>query len=212
MLTVGARSALARCILFAGGEPPEWFCGEVERVEYRKGEVIYSPEVFRYALAVVADGTVEVESASGVELNRLGAGGTFGVAAAFGEPERYVSTVRAGGNCTVLFVSSECLARLFREEPDCAVRYVAFLTDRVRFLNAKIESFTAPNVQDALEKWLIRASGGATSFSVKSWSAVSRTLGVSRTSLYRALDTLKNDGKIIHDGKNVTILEEFNHD
>ncbi len=212
MLTIRAKDALQKCKLFADCEPPEWLCGEAERVEYRRGEVIYSPEVFRRALAVVAEGAAEVESASGVALNRLGAGGLFGVAAAFGEPDRYVSTVRAATSCTVLFISGEQLARLFREHPDCAVRYAEFLTDRIRFLNAKIDSFTSPNVVQALEKWLLRASGGEKSFVVKSWSAVARTLGISRTSLYRALESLSADGKLVHEGKKVTILEEIIND
>ena len=207
-MSILSEDALKQSILFAGDAPPAWLIESVERVGFTRGEVIYSPESFRHALGIVATGRVDVENSSGVHLNRLTEGGLFGVAAAFGEPERYISTIRAAGACEVIFISGALLERLFREEPGCSVRYIAFLTDRVRFLNAKIDGFTAPNVLEALEKWLIRAGSGERSFTVASWSGVSRALGVSRTSLYRALDTLEADGKISRDGKKVTFSEE----
>lgn len=196
---------LRGCVLFAGGDPPEWFIGGVKVRALERGETLYAPDSFAQALGLVASGTLEAENRSGIALNLLGRGKLFGVAAVFGEVDRYVSTIRAKSPARVLLIERALLERLFLEHPDCALRYVAFLTDRVRFLNAKIESFTAPSAQASLEHWLVQASGGDGELTVTSWSAVSRALDMSRTSLYRALDSLEADGKIARDGKKVIL-------
>lgn len=208
MLTAEIEEILRSGVLFDGEDVPGWLCESAERASFARGDAIYTPADFRRALGVVVSGRVDVENEAGVHLNRLGRGGMFGVAAAFGEPEHYISTVRAASACEIAFIPGILLERLFRETPDCAVRYIGFLTDRVRFLNAKIENFTAPNIPNALELWLVSASGGKPTFAVQSWSGVSRALGISRTSLYRALDILELNGRISRDGKNVTILED----
>lgn len=105
----------------------------------------------------------------------------------------------------MLLIERALLERLFVEHPNCALRYVVFLTDRVRFLNTKIEGFTAPSAQASLEHWLVQTGGGGDELTVTSWSAVSRALDMSRTSLYRALDSLEADGKIVRDGKKVIL-------
>lgn len=196
---------LRSSVLFAGGDPPEWFIDGVKLRALEHGEALYTPDSFAQALGLVASGTLEAENRSGIALNVLGKGTLFGVAAVFGEVERYVSTIRAKSPARVLLIERSLLERLFLERPDCALRYVAFLTDRVRFLNAKIESFTAPSAQASLEHWLVQASGGGSELTVASWSAVSRALDMSRTSLYRALDSLEADGKIARDGKKVIL-------
>lgn len=194
---------LRNSVLFAGSDPPGWFCDGVELRVLGRGEVLYSPENFSQALGLVASGALEAENRSGIALNTLDRGTLFGVAALFGEVDRYVSTIRAKSAARVLLIERSLLERLFVEHPECALRYVAFLTDRVRFLNAKIESFTAPSAQASLEHWLVQAGGGGDSVTVTSWSAVSRALDMSRTSLYRALDALEADGKIAREGKKV---------
>lgn len=196
---------LRNSVLFGGSDPPEWFCDGTELRVLERGEALYTPESFAQALGLVASGALVAENRSGIALNTLNRGTLFGVAAVFGEADRYVSTIRAKSPARVLLIERGLLERLFVEHPECALRYVAFLTDRVRFLNAKIESFTAPSAQASLEHWLVQASGGGDSVTVASWSAVSRALDMSRTSLYRALDALEAEGKIAREGKKVIL-------
>lgn len=196
---------LRNSVLFGGSDPPEWFCDGVKLRVLERGEALYTPESFAQALGLVASGALVAENRSGIALNTLNQGTLFGVAAVFGEVDRYVSTIRAKSPARVLLIERSLLERLFVEHPECALRYVAFLTDRVRFLNAKIESFTAPSAQASLEHWLVQASGGGDSVTVASWSAVSRALDMSRTSLYRALDALEAEGKIAREGKKVIL-------
>lgn len=196
---------LRNSVLFGGSDPPEWFCDGTELRVLERGEALYTPESFAQALGLVASGALVAENRSGIALNTLNRGTLFGVAAVFGEADRYVSTIRAKSPARVLLIERGLLERLFVEHPECALRYVAFLTDRVRFLNAKIESFTAPSAQASLEHWLVQASGGGDSVTVASWSAISRALDMSRTSLYRALDSLEAEGKIAREGKKVIL-------
>lgn len=196
---------LRNSVLFGGSDPPEWFCDGAELRVLERGEALYTPESFAQALGLVASGALVAENRSGIALNTLNRGTLFGVAAVFGEADRYVSTIRAKSPARVLLIERGLLERLFVEHPECALRYVAFLTDRVRFLNAKIESFTAPSAQASLEHWLVQASGVGDSVTVASWSAVSRALDMSRTSLYRALDALEAEGKIAREGKKVIL-------
>lgn len=205
MMNANYVELLRDSVLFAGGDPPGWFCRGVQRRALERGEVLYTPEDFPRALGLVASGTLVAENRSGIALNTLDRGSVFGVAAVFGNADRYVSTIRAKTPARVLLIERALLERLFVEHPNCALRYVVFLTDRVRFLNTKIEGFTAPSAQASLEHWLVQASGGGGELTVTSWSAVSRALDMSRTSLYRALDSLEADGKIVRDGKKVIL-------
>ena len=154
---------------------------------FAKGEEIYSPAHYSKSLGILLRGKAVVERDQ-VLLNQLSAGECFGVAALFVQREQYVTTVRARTDCKVLFLSLEAMQRLL-ENPQVSLNYIRFLSDRIQFLNRRIASFTAPNAEQTMVK-------------------LSEVLNIGRTSLYRVVQQLEQNGVIKREGRVIQLMEE----
>lgn len=174
--------------------------------QFRRGEVIYSTTQFRRAVGVVTSGTVRVFR-HGAVLNRLERGGVFGVAALYDEEEEYVTEVRAASACEVQFFSQELLDRWMREDFRLAENYIRFLSDRIRFLNRRIAAFTGGAADERLLAFLRgRADEDGVVTLSMSMTELSRALDIGRSSLYRSLELLEQDGTIRRQGKQIYLL------
>lgn len=172
---------------------------------FEKGAVIYSAERFRRAVGVVLQGEVLVVRDAAV-LNRLGVGAVFGAAALYGEESRYVTEVRAATACELLFFDEALLDRWMRRDFRLAENYIGFLSDRIRFLNQRIASFTAGDAEQRLLTYLRQHADESGLVTLPhSMSELSRMLDMGRTSLYRSLDALTADGKLRREGKSIYI-------
>jgi CRP-like cAMP-binding protein len=175
---------------------------------FRRGDVIYSTTQFRRAVGVVTSGTVRVFR-HGAVLNRLECGGVFGVAALYGEEEEYVTEVRAASACEVQFFSQELLDRWMREDFRLAENYIRFLSDRIRFLNRRIAAFTGGAADERLLAFLRgRADKDGVVTLSMSMTELSRALDIGRSSLYRSLELLEQDGTIRRQGKQIYLHEK----
>ena len=87
--------------------------------------------------------------------------------------------------------------------------YLAFLSQRIRFLNKKIAGFTQSGAEGKLARYLLEvaASQGKDSLLLPtSIQNIAKILNLGRASLYRALDTLSDLGYIVREGKTVRLL------
>ncbi len=199
MLTQRQADSLAHAAVFRDcGELPRWFLEKLEVCRFDAGEAI-SPGGDGGA-CVLLRGKAAARGESGVALNFFEEGSFFGVASLFGGAE-YVSTVRAESACEVVFVGEKELERLFAECPAAALSYIRFLSGRIRFLNSKIAAFTAPSAAEALLVWARENAADGVAVAGRGWSALARTLGIGRASLYRAMDELEQSGRAVREGE-----------
>ena len=114
------------------------------------------------------------------------------------KPSRSFATeIRAVTPVTVWFVEGETVREYVRKYPDFAEAYIIFLSERIRFLNARIVDFTAQCADAKLAGYLLRRiSEGSAFISRVNMSAVARSLDIGRASLYRSLDNLEEKGLI----------------
>jgi len=209
MLTSQQTKVLLSCFLFANTSPPgELFLASLSAVNFSAGAEIYTTSSFRRSIGVLTHGNAVVTGLSGVVLNSFVAGDCFGAAAIFGGGEEYVSTVKAKPRCDVIFISAERLEELFRQRGDIALNYIAFLSNRIRFLNLKIEGFTLPSAASALRMWLERNENCGEVVPSGGLAALARQLNIGRASLYRALSELEAAGEIAREGKVITLLNK----
>ncbi len=177
-------------------------------LEFEKGEVIYSKNNFKHSIGLILKGCVEIYRGK-LLLNKLCEGGVFGVAAVFNDSESYSSTIIATKKCKVAFISENNLRVLFSEDVNFAVNYVKFLSDRISFLNRKIDSFAAPDAERTVARFICQSAMSDSKFQhevgVKSYSETAQRLNIGRASLYRALDSLEAEGLIQKDGKTLRI-------
>lgn len=205
---------LRELFLFDGvGEETLNFClrhPSCSECSYAKGEVIFDQNHFERALGIVASGRVKAAKLKGEQslpLRAFGPGETFGAAALFGG-EDYVTRLEAASDCRIVFLPQSLVQELCAREGKIALNYIRFLSDRIRYLNAKIDSFTAGSAEERLARYLLTlpVQGDAVALPC-SLSELAKTLDIGRASLYRALDALEGAGMIGRAGHHITILD-----
>lgn len=140
-----------------------------------------------------------------VLLNRLNESDVFGAATVFFSEKEAVSTVVAKTKAKVLFIERALLEKIMENDFAVASAYIAFLSERVYFLNRKIIGFTAKSADCALADYVLR-SADENGFLTVNMSRIASTLDIGRTTLYRVLDVLREEGLLAYDGKRMQIL------
>ncbi len=175
--------------------------------DYNAGDVIAGEDDAR-ALGLVLSGKASIFGKSGADrvlLNLVGTADVFNAATVFFPEKETVSTVIAKTKCRVLFISRECLETIIKNDFVVASAYIALLSGKIYFLNRKIIAFTAKRADAALAGFLLDTVPDGEPFTVN-MSRLARVLDIGRTTLYRAMDMLTEDGSITYDGKEIRIL------
>ena len=186
-----------------------------EAAEFKKGEIIYSIHEYRQSLGCILSGSVQVTKTTADEhryiMNTLRQGSSFGAAAVFCDSPEYVTVLRAQSACRIVFFPQALLERLIEESPVVAKNYVAFLSDRIRFLNDKIQGLISASTGQALANYLmgscVEEAGRPVVRLDGSVSALAGKLNIGRSSLYRAFDALERRGIISREEKKIVILD-----
>ena len=180
-----------------------------EPVSFKKGDMIYRETQFRRALGILISGKAKAMPAgdSSAVLNVFLPGAVFGAAAVFSQEEEYVSRICAASDCTVLFLDEAALSRLFAAYPNAAVNYISFLSQRIRFLNEKLSLFSQSDSEGRVYAFLAKNCDESGALTYKgSMALLARNLGMGRTSLYRALDTLEYKKLIVREDGKIKVL------
>ena len=210
----GSALKLGDFFIWRGLSPEESkaVLGDLPKPEsFSKGARIFSGVHFRRALAMILSGEVQVFRAGNgrrVVMNRLGAGQIFGAAALFGETDAYVTEIEALRATKLLFIPQARMSDYIARYPAVAENYIRFLSDRIRFLNHKIASFTNGPTGNRLYRYLLehQRPDGLVSIPV-SMVELAQSLNIGRSSLYRSLDALESEGWIRKEGKNIRITK-----
>lgn len=204
-------SVLTALPLFAGCPPDvlaKVLLPDCRMATYEAGESIRQyddPPV----LCILTAGSASVHTpGEGSEclLRVLHAGDVFGVATLFAASPA-VTRVTAEQPTRVLIVSEAAVRALLTGTPAFALNYVAFLSDRIRFLNRRLACLGAGSAARRLAAWLDASiPDGAAEYELPlSLSRLPDALGVSRASLYRALDELEAAGHIARSGRHISL-------
>lgn len=209
---------LSRCFLFRGLEEKEvsaLLTGVGDAVSFSRGRVIYDRDHYRRSVGILLDGAAEaakLREGRRVVLNRFLPSMMFGAAAVFGDEGDYVTQVSAAPRCTVYFLSGEELTALFRKDFRIAENYIAFLTQRIYFLNRKIDGFTLSTAEEKLSLYLLDRlqprEGGCGEVPLDcSLTELAQRLDIGRASLYRALTSFTQAGGLERRGKSLLIRD-----
>lgn len=188
----------------------------VKTVTCNDGEIMLDCENFANALFLVLHGTAAVwtknECGREVFLRFIPEGELFGAATLFGREEKnsFCTSVRAKKNCTALMIPAQCVTRILLDHPQTAIDYISFLSDKIRFLNSKIDSYTTDGATDRLLKYLHSRQKNGESLDNINMSRLAKQLNVGRASLYRSLDELEKNGIIIRKNNTIIVLGEEN--
>lgn len=207
------KAFLKKIFLFRGtsDEEIDRLCDQVNfnLKSYSRGDKIYTPESYTSEIGFVYLGECEVrccKSEGKTILNTIKVGDSFGILAALGKKE-FPTEIYAKRNSSVLFLSSEDLLHLINSSPKIALNVIDFLSDKVTFLNKKINTVTKGCVDKKLAAYLITSyyENEKAPFEVN-LKKCSESINAGRASVYRSLESLKSKGYIQAENKIITIL------
>ena len=183
--------------------------GMIGERTFESGEEAVGGEGFERSMGILVSGKLRVERLDDdrrILLNIIRQGGCFGVASMFGGDDAH-TLVSASSRSKVLYINEEGLSSLLLRIPELSVDYITFLTDRIRFLNSKIRSFTGGSSEARLAALLAESADEEGVCALPSMAQLARRLDISRASLYRSLASLEQSGSIRRDGKTVVLVD-----
>ena len=192
--------------------------GEAVVKNYGKGMAVRAESVSkdgapRGALIVLLAGRLKVgarEDMRKLTVSQMEPGAVFGFTSLFVADNAFETDVRAAGAATVCVLPEELIERLIASYPCFALRIIAIQAEKIRFLNRKILSYTAPSgvkrFWDYLRS-LPRDKEGSVTLPL-GMAPLAARLGMSRASLYRAEKELENAGKIRKAGNKIFLTGE----
>ncbi len=138
-------------------------------------------------------------------------GEVFGVASVFGNRAEIKSSIIANETCSVYYLSEELLKRLMSDYPVISFNYISFLTDRIRFLNRRIDTFSADNTEKRVYEYFVSLADSDGKVCLDFGMAeLARRLNIGRTSLYRSIETLENGGLITRNKHIINVIKGEN--
>lgn len=211
MITTQERAVLNDIFLFEDMSDSEadaffggWHC---ELASFNKGESLFSEDEKRLGVLLSGKAVALPSEDSRGALRSFSAGELFGAAAIFCDDGRPpFSLIVAKTACRVLFISREGVEALFLKEPRRAIEYIRFLSGRVEFLNRRIGTFTSPEASVRLARYILKTSERGVCRNIN-FTALAKTLGISRASLYRAKNELIELNAISVEGRTITLLD-----
>ena len=206
-------AAVKKCILFNLAQE-QTICSLFDKEKftissYKKNEDIFTPEVFSKCLAVILSGAASVYK-NHTLMSILSPGAIFGMSVLFYEAEDFPTTVKARENCRVLFITKEQLIEIFRTDPITTQNYITILSERIHYLNTKIENLTEQSPAQKLLIYLEAFSdkNSQDEFTLPiSLSELANSLSIGRTSLYRAFEELEANNKLVKNGKKIRLIK-----
>ena len=177
---------------------------------FSKGETVFGGEntVKRLGILLSGKATALCKDCSKSSLKVFSSGELFGAASVFcSDCKEPFSKIEALSSCRVLFITKTGVEKLIYSKPERAVEYIRFLSGRVEFLNRRISTFTAKETLSRVAEYFLNTSDENGVCKNVNFSALAKSLDISRASLYRAKGELINLKTIETEGKNVILLD-----
>lgn len=208
-------TALGVCPLFKGiNENDLAFIAE----EYmslsvsERNDVIFSENKYTRSLVILIKGRASVTKHSGnsnILLSILSKGDIFGMATLFFEKDSYLTEITALEKVTMAVFSKENVKKLFAQYPEVSENYITLLSEKIHFLNRKISTYTKSETVQKVASFILQYANADKTRSELPYSItnVADALNVGRASVYRAFESLENDGVITRNGKRISITD-----
>ena len=175
-------------------------------VSYAKNDIVFSRETYSPVLCLIIKGEARVSKGETV-ISHLKDGEIFGAAFLYNQSYEFENTVTALTPLKVVIIEKNGVDELIKCDSSVSFNYISYLSERIGFLNSKIEGYTKPSAEEKLMLYLKKnadINNGKCEISV-SMTELSHVLQISRASLYRVIETLENQGKICRDGKKIYV-------
>lgn len=180
---------------------------------FSSGEEICSQSQNSDLVGIVIKGSATVNSSDeerSVILSTISCGAIFGIANLYAKELDFPTRVTAKNACKVILIKKDALRALIENDKDTLKNFLRFQSNKIIYLNKKINSFTAGGAERRLSLFLADNSNEGVYSAKVSMSVLAEMLDIGRASLYRAFDKLEADGLIERqDKKTITVKKEL---
>ena len=171
-------------------------------VKLNKGEQLYKNGM----LGIITSGCATIKRhndvGDAITIRTISNGDLFGSASVFGNWKDGMSSITANTTCKILYISEEKFCNVLKQYPQISINYIEYLSDRIRFLNRKLDAFTAKSTEQRLYEFLLSQCNSDSVVNLNFGIAeLARRLNVGRTSIYRDIASLESKG----------LLERYGH-
>lgn len=171
-----------------------------------KGAEIYKNGM----LGVILSGNATVrrlnDIGDSITIRNISVGEIFGSASVFGDWKSGMSSIIANSQCEVIYISETVFGEIIKLYPQVSLNYIAYLSDRIRFLNKKLDAFTAKSTEERLYEFLLsQADSDGNVCLTFGMAELARRLNVGRTSIYRDISSLESKGLLTRNAHNFKI-------
>ena len=161
-------------------------------------------------LGIILSGSATVkrlnDSGDSITIRTISVGEVFGSASVFGDWKSGMSSIIANSQCEVIYISENIFCDIIKLYPQVSLNYIAYLSDRIRFLNKKLDAFTTKSTEERLYEFLLSQANSDGNINLSFGMAeLARRLNVGRTSIYRDISSLESKGLLSRDGHNFKI-------
>ena len=199
------------CFLFEGLSDDEITqilnCFE-KTVNINKGEQLYRNGM----IGIITSGCATIKRhndvGDAITIRTISQNDLFGAASVFGSWKDGMSSITAKTPCEILYISEEKFCDVLKQYPQISINYITYLSDRIRFLNRKLDAFTAKSTEERLYEYLLSQADCDGNISLGFGMAeLARRLQVGRTSIYRDIESLESKKLINRNGHNFKIIK-----
>lgn len=207
-----AAQILHRHMVFASvpeDELLQWLKNEGEWRKFRRGEALEYAAGYSCALGLLFAGSACVRKGAAV-ISQLQTGELFGAVTLFLQEDAYATDITAEKACIVLFLRKDAVCKAMQRYPQLAQGYIAYLSQRVRFLTQRIAAFTFGSAEQKLLHYLKSQAQKDTHqrkmIPIQNYSVLANKLDIGRASLYRALGELEKRAVIRREEGHILLL------
>lgn len=209
MLNQEELKLIKSCFLFSEMDNEELTCflesEECFVCSFLKGESISKED---QGVGILLSGKASALYSDKGFLKTFSKGEIFGAASVFSKADSEpFSKMKAINNCRVFFVTKNGVEKLICSDSEISLKYIAFLSDRVAFLNYRILTFTAKETISRVAKYLLDNCDENFVCKNINFSALAKSLDIGRASLYRAKNELIELKAIAANKKDIIILD-----
>ncbi len=175
-------------------------------ISYNKNDIVFSKDNYSPVICIIIKGEARVSKGETV-ISHIKDGEIFGAAFLYNPSYEFENTVTALTPLKVVIIEKAGIDKLIQNDKSLSFNYITYLSERIGFLNSKIDGYTKPTAEEKLLLYLKKnadVNNGKCEITV-SMTELSHVLHISRASLYRVIENLEQQGKIYRDGKKIYI-------
>jgi CRP/FNR family transcriptional regulator, dissimilatory nitrate respiration regulator len=185
-------------------------------VSYPKGSLIYIEGQECKSWDILLSGNIVVQridaNGNSMTVGRFKTGDSIGGNLLFSKNPIYPMAVIAKAETTILQIGKDLVMEMCQYNRQFLGQFLSCVSERSIFLTERIKSIAMRTIRESINEYLVLEFGKQKSHIIElpiSKKELAEQMGVSRTSLSREMQKMKNEGIIDYQGKKVKLTSKI---